>query len=126
MKVSLLFTLTIASVQCLTLPLSQDNVTKILGELEDILVTAVYSKYLIDDNIDTLPLATNSYNITESNEIYKKGRFVAAMAKTSNCRLSLDKFDCSICKETLPDGKVVRAIETYPYDTTGHIVVSEK
>jgi hypothetical protein len=78
------------------------------------------------DDISVLPVSKDMYHVNGTSEIYKKGVFVAGMTRSSNCRASLDKWDCPTCNTTLPDGVVVRAIRNHPSDATGYIAVSAK
>ena len=55
-----------------------------------------------------------------------KNRFYSNLCKTSNCRASLDKWDCENCVTTLPDGVVARSFQTYPLGVTGQVIISEK
>lgn len=90
------------------------------------MLTKFISDYVMVDDINILPASKNMYNVTSTSDIVAKGAFVAAMTRNVNCRISLDKWDCPNCTLTVPDGIVVRSIDTYPMDTTGYIVTSEK
>jgi hypothetical protein len=87
----------------------------------------VLSFIVPQDDITVLPVSKDMYHVNStSNEIYRKGLFLAGMTRSSNCRASLDKWDCPTCKSTLPDGVVVRSFRTHPLDVTGYIVASAK
>ncbi|KAI8094430.1 Alpha/Beta hydrolase protein [Thamnidium elegans] len=73
-----------------------------------------------------LPNAHEVYHYDNSSEAIKTALFYSNLCRTSNCRASLDKWDCENCVSTLPDGMVIRSFQTYPLGVTGQIILSEK
>lgn len=73
-----------------------------------------------------LPNAANVYRYDNTSEVVKSAIFYSNLCKTSNCRASLDKWDCENCATTLPDGVVARSFQTYPLGVTGEVIISEK
>ncbi|EIE80109.1 hypothetical protein RO3G_04814 [Rhizopus delemar RA 99-880] len=74
---------------------------------------------------DLLPKARDVTYYDQNSDLAKELQFVSALCKTTNCRESLDAWDCPICAEILPDAIVVRSFRTHPNDVTGQVVRSE-
>ncbi len=123
--VIILYCFAISLVKCRAPPgtfILPDAVIEGLVFIDKLLQTFVFPQ----DDISVLPLSRGMYRANETSDIYKKGVFVASMTRSSNCRASLDKWNCTTCNSTVPDGVVVRTFRTYPLDATGFIVLSEK
>ncbi|KAG1440703.1 hypothetical protein G6F56_011808 [Rhizopus delemar] len=81
--------------------------------------------FMVSNETELLPVAKSVMNYDQNSEVSKELMFVSALCKTTNCRESLDLWDCPTCKEILPDAIVVRSFKTFPNDVTGHILKSE-
>ncbi|KAI8888957.1 alpha/beta-hydrolase [Backusella circina FSU 941] len=62
----------------------------------------------------------------EHSDIVADLMFHSRLARTVNCRRSLDNWDCEDCEKVLPDAQVVRTFGTYPLDIVGQVVVSKE
>ncbi|KAI8992307.1 Alpha/Beta hydrolase protein [Pilobolus umbonatus] len=84
------------------------------------------SRVFIKDSNDELftPPASTVIEYANHSDLIQDFIFYSALCKTTNCRKSVDKWDCAQCKQILPDGRVVRSFITYPFDVTGQVVVS--
>lgn len=92
---------------------------------DNILDTYIFPAKPLNESL-TLPNAQQVYHYNSSSEVVKAALFYSNICRTSNCRASLDKWDCENCVSTLPDGMVIRSFQTYPLGVTGQIILSEK
>lgn len=94
--------------------------------LASTLVDTFLSAYRDLNEASVLPDASQIYRFNRTSDVVKQAVFYSNLCRASNCRASLDKWDCENCLSTLPDGMVVRAFQTYPLGVTGEVVTSEK
>jgi hypothetical protein len=113
----------VSVVQCAGIPQIQDLFKPNTSAIVDFLDKTA-STYFSQDNTSLLPVSKDMAHIDKTSDIYKRGFFLAGMAKSSNCRPSLEKWDCLSCYSTLPDGIVARSFDIM--GTKGAIVVSAK
>lgn len=73
-----------------------------------------------------LPKSQKIYRFNSTSSVIKTALFYSNLCKTSNCRASLDKWDCENCLSTLPDGAVIRTFQTFPLGVTGQVILSEE
>ncbi|KAI9333067.1 Alpha/Beta hydrolase protein [Pilaira anomala] len=73
-----------------------------------------------------LPKSQRIYRFNSTSNVIKTALFYSNLCKTSNCRASLDKWDCENCLSTLPDGTVIRSFQTFPLGVTGQVILSEE
>lgn len=90
------------------------------------LVDTFLSSYRDLDEAAHLPDAEQIFRFNRTSDVVKQAVFYSNLCRASNCRASLDKWDCENCVSTLPDGMVIRSFQTYPLGVTGEIVTSEK
>ncbi|KAG0984574.1 hypothetical protein G6F29_004681 [Rhizopus arrhizus] len=81
--------------------------------------------FMSSNESDLLPKAKDVTYYDQNSNLAKELQFVSALCKTTNCRESLDAWDCPICAEILPDAIVVRSFRTHPNDVTGQVLRSE-
>lgn len=112
--------LVLQAVNCLSLKLPQKR------NLASTLVDTFLSSYRDLDEVSHLPDADQIFRFNRTSDVVKQAVFYSNLCRASNCRASLDKWDCENCVSTLPDGMVIRAFQTYPLGVTGEIVTSEK
>ncbi|KAI9265329.1 Alpha/Beta hydrolase protein [Helicostylum pulchrum] len=90
-----------------------------------ILDTYIFPTKPLNESL-TLPNAQKVYHYNSSSDAVTTALFYSNLCRTSNCRASLDKWDCENCVSTLPDGMVIRSFQTYPLGVTGQIILSKK
>ncbi|CEG83223.1 hypothetical protein RMATCC62417_17183 [Rhizopus microsporus] len=81
--------------------------------------------FMAPNETSLLPSSDVVYTYDETSPVAKELMFVSALCKTTNCRESLDVWDCPTCSEVLPDAVVVRTFKTFPNDITGQILRSD-
>ncbi|GAA5795292.1 hypothetical protein HPULCUR_000647 [Helicostylum pulchrum] len=68
-----------------------------------ILDTYIFPTKPLNESL-TLPNAQKVYHYNSSSDAVTTALFYSNLCRTSNCRASLDKWDCENCVSTLPDG----------------------
>ncbi|KAI9269873.1 Alpha/Beta hydrolase protein [Sporodiniella umbellata] len=80
--------------------------------------------FMVSNEIELFPISKTVKTFDQHADISKELMFISLLCKTTNCRESLDVWDCPECEKVLPDAVVVRSFKTFPHDVTGHILRS--
>ncbi|KAG1429227.1 hypothetical protein G6F59_002966 [Rhizopus arrhizus] len=81
--------------------------------------------FMSSNESDLLPKAKDVTYYDQNSNLAKELQFVSALCKTTNCRESLDAWDCPICAEILPDAIGVCLFSTDPNYGSGQVLSSE-
>ncbi|CAO3697685.1 unnamed protein product [Rhizopus stolonifer] len=82
--------------------------------------------YLKSNESYLLSATENVITFDQNSAVAKEFMFISSLCTTTNCRESLDHWDCPKCPQLVPDGVVVRSFQTYPNEVTGFILRSKR